>query len=136
MQRTRAAMSPLHDRPFFLVSFSTLLVHEMDAVRELEWRILFPFNLIKNDEVAHIVFTGAHVPVIAALLFAVTIPLSPADKIATGLSLFSVGHAVVHSLFRWKGWGGFRSPFSMSLIYGAAVAGVVDLGLLAKGGSW
>jgi hypothetical protein len=120
-------MPPLLDRPFFLVSFSTLLVHEMDAVRELEWRVLFPFNLIKNDEAAHIAFTGAHVPVIAALLLALTLPSSTADRVATGLSLFSVGHAAAHAMFRWKDWGGFRSLFSKTLIFGAAAAGVVDL---------
>ena len=123
-------MSPLLERPFFLVSFSTLLVHEMDAVRELEWRILFPFNLIKNDEAAHIAFTGAHVPVIAALLQALT-PASPtAHFVATGLSCFCVGHAAVHAVFRWKHWGGFKSLFSKSLVYGTAAAGIVDLLLL------
>jgi hypothetical protein len=120
-------MSPLLDRPLFLLSFSTLLVHEMDAVHELEWRILFPFSLIKNDETAHVAFTGAHVPAIAALLFALTRPSPAADRVATGLSLFSVGHAVAHAVFRWKKWGGFRSSFSKTLIYGAAVAGLADL---------
>ena len=129
-------MPPLQDRPVSLICFSTLLVHEMDAVRELEWRILFPFNQIKNDEIAHAVFTGTHVPVIAALLYALTRPSDTADKLATALSLFSVGHAVVHFIFRWKGWGGFSSLFSKSLIYGTAVAGVVDLGILVHKRSW
>ena len=127
-------MPPLLDRPFFLVSFSTLLVHEMDAVREREWRVLFPFNLINNEESAHIVFTGAHVPVTAALLLALTLPSSTADRMATGLSLFSIGHAAAHGLFRWKDWGGFKSLFSKTLIFGSAVAGFADL--LLMNGSW
>jgi hypothetical protein len=127
-------MPPLLDRPFFLVSFSTLLVHEMDAVREREWRVLFPFNLINDEESAHIVFTGAHVPVTAALLLALTLPSSTADRVATGLSLFSIGHAAAHGLFRWKDWGGFKSLFSKTLIFGSAVSGFADL--LWMNGSW
>jgi hypothetical protein len=125
-------MSPLLERPFFLISFATLIAHEMDAVREREWRVLFPFNRIRNDGAAHVAFTGAHVPVIAALLLSLARPSSTAERVATCLSTFSVGHALIHAVFRWNDWVGFKSFFSKTLIFGSAAAGILDLFLLQR----
>ena len=123
------ASSPLLSRPAFLLCLSALLVHEMDAVREREWTGLFPFSLIKDDEAAHRVFTGVHVPLYAGLLWLFARRDGRAHAAASVLSAFAVGHAGAHAYFRYREWLGFRSGFSKALIWGAALCGAVDLGL-------
>ena len=124
--------SPLLSRPLFLGSLSLLLTHEMDAVRQSEWRILFPFSLISDDSTAFQIFTAAHIPLYIGLLHVLASKHSSAHTTATALSIFAIGHAGVHAFFRYKQWGDFSSTFSKMLIHGAALLSVADLALLAR----
>ena len=45
----------------FFLCFSTLLVHEMDAVKQAEWRVLLGF-LELSDAAKYVVFKAVHVP--------------------------------------------------------------------------
>ena len=52
---------------FFVIAFSFLLTHEMDAIRLREWKI-FPILTALPDEQGYTVFTALHVPLSALLL--------------------------------------------------------------------
>lgn len=119
--------SPLLSRPGFLASLACMLVHEMDAVREREWTGLFPFLLIKDDELAHWVFTGVHVPLYAYLLVVFARNNPTAHKAASLFGMFAVGHSIVHGIYRYNNWLGFKTTFSKSLIWGSAVFAAADL---------
>lgn len=54
---------------FFWTGFSTLLVHEMDAVQLKEWRIL-PLLSRLDDRRGFAVFTLVHIPIYILLLWA------------------------------------------------------------------
>lgn len=116
-------------RPFFLASLALLLTHEMDAVREREWRMLWPFSLLRiDDDVACRVFVGAHAPVYGALFGALCSSSTrgrsrTAGAVATALSAFAVVHGVAHFAYASV----FRSAWSRALVYGASLAGAADL---------
>jgi hypothetical protein len=58
---------------FFVIAFSFLLTHEMDAIRLREWKI-FPILTALPDEQGYTVFTALHVPLYALLLWGCSAP--------------------------------------------------------------
>lgn len=108
----------------FIVNLSLLLVHEMDAVRNREWRM---FAVLKNmaDEKACRVFILAHIPLYIAVLLML---MSPAQQILFyTLDIFLIFHTAIHFGFRQHKNNAFTSVFSKMLIYGMGVVSVVHL---------
>ncbi|KAI9034264.1 hypothetical protein DFJ74DRAFT_700656 [Hyaloraphidium curvatum] len=105
-----------------------LVVHEMDAVREREWRLLpFLWN-IKDDELAFQTFTLLHVPLYLGIAYG----LHRAPQTwCTGLSAFSIFHSGLHAFLPWV-QDNFQSTFSKTIINGAALAGAADLVLRSR----
>ncbi len=58
---------------FFLLGFCFLLVHEMDAVRCREWKILPGLNRME-EEAGYLAFTALHVPLYTLLLWGLDLP--------------------------------------------------------------
>ncbi len=114
----------------FLVGFSCLLAHEMDAVRWGEWALL-PVLSRLGDEAGYRAFTALHLPLYALLLWALCGPAAPNPRLVVGLDLFLVIHLLLHLLLRNHPRNRFQSPFSWSLFAGAAICGALDL-LLAR----
>lgn len=117
----------------FLVAlgFGLLACHEMDAVRAAEWRLLPGLSRLADDD-GYRLFTLLHVPIFAALLWALVDDGAAADgAVAVGLDVFSVIHAALHVLLRNVPENGFRGVTSWVLILGAAVCGVAHLTLVA-----
>jgi len=52
----------------FQLGFSTLLAHELDAMTQAEWRLLFVLRRLP-DLLAHNLFVTLHVPAVAILLW-------------------------------------------------------------------
>ena len=52
----------------FQLGFSTLLVHELDAMTQSEWKLLFILRGFP-DLLGRNLFVALHVPVVAALLW-------------------------------------------------------------------
>ena len=85
-----AALTPV----LFALTVAFLAVHELDAVRNHEWRFFFsPFGV--DDDTGYRVFTALHVP-----LFAVVFTFYSAPAFQTGLDLFAVAHGGVHLALR------------------------------------
>lgn len=129
-------------RPFFLAQLALLLVHEMDAVREREWRMLWPFSLIRDDQVAYRLFTGAHIPLYGTILWAISSSSVRgrsriAGSVASALSAFSIVHGLMHAAYAngWWPWsrirddqrGAFATSFSKTLIFAGSLFGALDL---------
>lgn len=108
----------------FIINISLLLVHEMDAVRNREWRM---FIVLKDmeDEKACRIFVLAHVPLYVAALFLL---MSPAKLIVFYvLDVLLILHAVIHFGFRHHKHNAFTSTISKAIIYMMAAISAVHL---------
>ncbi len=113
---------------FFWIGFSTLLVHEMDAVRLNEWRIL-PFLSRLDDRRGFVVFTLAHIPLYAFLFIGLSSGIASGGKstLILWLDWFMVIHVGLHFLLRNLPLNEFKSVFSWVIIMGAGAAGGIDI---------
>lgn len=112
---------------FFWVGFSILLVHEMDAVRLKEWRIL-PLLSRLDDQRGFAVFTLAHIPIYILLLVTLSAEIGAGGKssLMLGLDWFMVIHVALHWLLRNLPRNEFKSVFSWLIIAGAGLGGGID----------
>lgn len=111
----------------FYTSLATLLTHELDAMTQSEWRLLFVLRSLP-ESIASNVFVIAHVPVVALVLWLT------AHKSATigdwsrlAIALFTIIHAGLHKHLELHPAYTFTSPLSVGLIYGAGVLGFIYL---------
>lgn len=110
---------------FLFGGLSLILTHELDAVRQREWRI-FPGLARLGDEAGFQAFTALHVPLFLALLWGLF--AGGLDRgLADGLSLFLVVHVGLHLLALRHPENRFTSPLSWALIAGAGLCGAIDL---------
>ena len=104
----------------FTLGFSFILMHEMDAMRCHEWRIL-PVTSFMNEKAGMITFIALHIPLFY-------IPLSPTifmnESFRFGFSIFLVVHFFLHVLFLMHKKNEFRDWISWSLISGAGICGI------------
>ncbi|CAE7501891.1 unnamed protein product [Symbiodinium pilosum] len=107
----------------FDLSFTAMLVHEMDATFRHEWRILPLLNLISDDDLARDVFILLHIPLCWLLLSA-----TRGSSMARALfSIFSIIHVGLHCLLRNHPKYEFNNPVSWFIILLSGVAGFVHL---------
>lgn len=111
----------------FALALSGLLAHELDAVHRREWRLLFVLRRMEEDR-ARRWFIALHVPLVAAILWAVGSP-HEAVRHAAMLSLdaFMVVHAGMHARLSGHPIYEFRGTLSNGLIYGTAVVATIHL---------
>lgn len=118
----------MHPYLFFFVAFSLLLTHEMDAVRRYEWQIFPGLARISDDSFGYTLFTALHVPLYVLILLGLIGGDGAISRaMVIGLDLFCMLHVVLHILFRTHPRYQFHGWFSRMLIWGAGVAGGVDL---------
>ena len=105
----------------FSTVVALLFVHELDAIRQREWRFFFaPFDV--SDETAYRVFTALHAPLFVAVLWALE-----STAFQLGFDAFAIAHGGVHAALRNHPLVAFDSRFSRTWIYGAALLGAVHL---------
>lgn len=105
-----------------LVAF--LLVHELDAIRQREWRFFFA-PITVRDETAYQVFTALHAP-----LFVVLLVYIESSAFQVGLASFAIVHGLLHFGLRNHPLVEFDSPVSRFWILGGALLGVLHLVLV------
>jgi hypothetical protein len=109
----------------FYLGFATLITHELDAMTQSEWRLLFILRRLP-EEMASSTFVIAHIPLIAALLWLTHNESSPIQywsRIA--VATFLVVHAGLHKLLEHHPKYTFNSLLSHSLIYGGGLLGLL-----------
>ena len=115
----------------FLIAFSLVNAHELDAMTQSEWRLLYILRSLP-DPVAEQYFVLLHVPLMAVLLH-----LSFGDDRIVSLRTralicaFGPIHALLHGSLSDHPQYSFDSPLSLGLIAGYAVAGMAYLLLRA-----
>ncbi|MGD1912535.1 MAG: DUF6713 family protein [Rivularia sp. (in: cyanobacteria)] len=111
----------------FNLGFATILTHELDAMTQSEWKLLF---ILRNlpEETASVAFVVLHVPLIAALLWLTNNELKPIKNWSRiGLAAFLVIHSGLHKLLEDSPNYTFNSTLSLGLIYGGGLIGLLYL---------
>jgi hypothetical protein len=114
---------------FFLLTLSFLFIHEMDAIRCREWTI-FPLLSRLKDETGYLVFTAAHLPLVLLIFIGLTNGGIFLPVVRILLDSFCVLHIILHTAFRHHPQNHFESGFSLFIIAGTGLAGLLDLGAL------
>lgn len=117
----------------FALMVSLLFVHEMDAVRTKEWKMLILLKDMSYEK-AYRIFTALHVPlyfVVAAVMIANDV--STGNVFTYALGCFLIAHAAIRFLFRRKADNGFTSLFSKAIIYSLGTLAAIYLCLVVTG---
>ena len=116
-----------------VTAVSLLAVHEMDAMTHSEWRLL-PVLSGMEDDVAREAFVLLHVPLYIGVFWALFLA---SWKVIAGrvFSIAMIAHATAHFLLSGHEFYTFSAPIETLTVYGAAVAGLVYLGLSFRGTS-
>jgi len=115
---------PTVSAALFLAVVSFLLVHELDAIRQCEWRFFFAPVTIR-DETAYWIFTALHAP-----LFVVILVFVESSVFQLGVDSFAIVHGLLHFWFRNHPLIEFDSWFSRVWIFGGSLLGVLHLVLV------
>ncbi len=122
----------------FYLGLSTLIAHELDAMTQSEWRLLYGLRRLSEPAAAS-TFVALHVPLMAGILWLTTHELeSVRGRSRLALSIFLVVHAGLHQRLSDHPAYTFTSPLSVSLIYGAGLLGLaylVCVAILRRSGS-
>jgi hypothetical protein len=112
-------------RLLFIINISWIIVHELDAIQQHEWRFFF-MRIPISDQFAYQIFTALHIPLLVFMLWNIN-----AQWFQVGLDLFLIGHAGVHLLLRHHPLIQFNQFFSRIWIFGGAILGAIHLILLS-----
>lgn len=109
----------------FYLGLGFIATHELDAVTQHEWRLLYILRSLP-EAVAAQVFVAVHVP-----LFAVLIWLTHHPKLGLRAAARAalMGFLVIHVLLHWRLSGhalySFHAPLSIMLIWGGGLMGML-----------
>jgi hypothetical protein len=112
----------------FNIALAFLVTHELDAVKQHEWRLLPVLNKL-NDRSGFFWFTLLHIPLLLGV-FQVYATSSPHSGSRLLLDAFCIVHVGLHILLRNHPLNTFNNPLSWSLIIGAATFAALDLGCI------
>ncbi|MFZ4829117.1 MAG: DUF6713 family protein [Phototrophicaceae bacterium] len=107
----------------FLMGLVCLVLHELDAIQQKEWR--FFFRSFLADQTSYRLFVFLHFPLLLWILWALD-----STQFQIGMSLFLVIHAGLHWVLRNHPLIQFENSFSRVWIYGGATFGLIHLILL------
>ena len=110
---------------FFYAGLVLLSVHELDAVRCHEWRIL-PVLRSLDDQTGYTLFTLLHVPIYYWIFRQLTFGNDSA-AFRLGFDAFCIIHVGLHYLLRHHRHYEFTDWLSKFLIVGAGLCGLIDL---------
>ena len=109
----------------FYTGLSLLTVHELDAIRCKEWRILPVFSSL-NDRIGFMTFALLHVPLF--LWVFTELNQNPIDdSFRVGFDIFMLVHVGLHLLLLRHKHNEFKDVLSWLLIVGAGLFGLLDL---------
>jgi hypothetical protein len=112
---------------FFYTTLALFFTHELDAVQQAEWRLLYVLRSLPPESAATW-FIALHVPLFVAILWLThhrSVRTREMSRIL--LAAFCIVHAGLHFRLRDDQLSSFSSPLSLSLIYGAALTSAAYL---------
>ena len=107
----------------FYLGLALILVHEMDAIRCREWRILPGLSLLK-EKTGMITFILLHIPLFFWIMYEIN---AGQQNFIVGFNIFLVVHLFLHILFLRHKNNEFKDWISWTIIVGAGLCGVVGL---------
>ena len=110
---------------YFYLGLAFLTIHEMDAIRCKEWRILPGLSSLK-DQTRYTVFLLAHIPLFVWVFWALHQDPIHANFIL-GFDLFMLIHIGLHVLLMNHRHNEFKDWRSWTFIIGAGLFGLLDL---------
>lgn len=111
----------------FNLGLATLFTHELDAITQKEWHLLYILRDLPEKAAAQI-FVIVHVPLFALifwLVFNAKLNIKEWSKII--LASFFIIHAVLHKALESHPLYTFDSLMSQGLIFGAGLLGLIYL---------
>ncbi|MGD9328672.1 MAG: hypothetical protein PVH48_06860 [Cyclobacteriaceae bacterium] len=108
---------------FFLLGMAFILIHEMDAIRCKEWRILPGLSFL-NDRLGLILFIFLHIPLFYWIFSEIQVGN---EKFRMGFNYFLIVHLILHLFFLMHEKNEFRDWISWVIITGAALFGSLDI---------
>ena len=113
-----------------VLAVALLAVHEMDAMTHAEWALL-PILSGLSDAVGRDVFILLHIPLYIGLFWALFFAAwkAIAARVYCGVLVI---HAIVHFLMSGHELYSFSAPIETITVYGAAIAGLIYLGLSVR----
>lgn len=111
---------------FFFVGLAFILTHELDAIKQHEWRI-FPLTFWLPEKQGYLVFTVLHIFLFVPLFLALYTTDGINKSLIRGLDIFFIVHVGLHLLLLAHPKNEFKSAFSWFLIVGAGLSGLSDL---------
>lgn len=109
----------------FLLGFGFLATHELDAVTQSEWRLLYVLRSLP-DGLAETAFVALHVPLFALIVWLCHHPrLREGSRLA--LAAFLVIHVGLHLRLQGHPLYSFHDALSKALIFGGGVCGLLYL---------
>jgi len=111
----------------FNLGLATLSTHELDAVTQSEWHLLYILNRLPED-IAATAFVFLHVPLFAIifwLVFNENFHTREWSRIV--FAIFFIIHAGLHKALENHPLYTFTSPLSQGLIFGAGFLGLLYL---------
>ena len=111
----------------FPLGFGFLATHELDAVTQSEWRLLYVLRSLP-DGLAETAFVALHVPLFALMVWLCQHPL-PRLREASRLALsgFLVIHVGLHLRLQSHPLYSFHDVLSQTLIFGGGACGLLYL---------
>lgn len=120
-------MSYLFPLTIFYLGFSFFILHEMDAIKNKEWRMLYFLNFLCEDK-AYIIFSVLHLPLFVLLLLGLVLDKYTTMKI---LDSFFILHFILHLLFLKHKENNFSTKYSWFLITGLFIFGSMHLVMIS-----
>lgn len=108
----------------FLIAFSLLAGHEMDAIARHEWRLLPGLSLL-DDDPARDLFTLLHIPVYIGILWGAFFASDRARQLTRLVFCIAMmAHGAAHFILSDHVLYEFVPPVETITVYGAALAGL------------
>jgi hypothetical protein len=113
--------------PLFQLMLAFLFTHELDAMTQSEWRLLYVLRSL-SEEQGRWWFIAIHVPLFWGLI---TLTHNKNKKVQhfsrLGVAVFCIVHALLHLRLSSDPLSTFNPPLSWSLIVGPAILAAVYL---------
>lgn len=111
----------------FNLGLATLFTHELDAVTQEEWHLLYILRDLPEEAAAK-TFVIMHVPLFA-IIFLLVFNAKPniREYSRIALAAFLIIHAILHKILEKHPLYTFNSPLSQGLIFGAGLLGLFYL---------
>jgi hypothetical protein len=112
---------------FFYLGFATIITHELDAMMQSEWKLLFVLRSLP-EETASFIFVIVHIPLFTMLMWLTnheSFSIQHWSRI--NVATFLIIHVGLHKLLENDPNYTFNSSLSLSLIYCSGLFGLLYL---------